>query len=138
MSLEGDLELNTGEIDEPSGFYNDEYDSDSAMTLSPGPQTLDTAVGDPVNGAMGTSNTDPTAAMDPLANTMTDAPTVPVKDTHANETFPLMNEATDVVPTVEVIEEGVNTFFEALPALIVALDAVEKIHPFISGTRQFF
>ena len=33
----------------------------------------------------------------------------------------------------DAIEKGVNTFMEAVPALMKALDEVAKIHPFISG-----
>ena len=35
---------------------------------------------------------------------------------------------------VAEIERGVNTFMEAVPVLIKALDEVGKIHPFIQGT----
>ena len=33
----------------------------------------------------------------------------------------------------DAIEKGVNTFMEAVPVLMKALDEVAKIHPFISG-----
>ena len=34
----------------------------------------------------------------------------------------------------ETIQKGVNTFMEAVPALMKALDEVAKVHPFVSGT----
>ena len=36
----------------------------------------------------------------------------------------------------DAIEKGVNTFMEAVPVLMKALDEVAKIHPFISGTCE--
>jgi hypothetical protein len=33
----------------------------------------------------------------------------------------------------DAIEKGVNTFMEAVPALMKVLDEVAKVHPFISG-----
>jgi len=36
----------------------------------------------------------------------------------------------------DAIEKGVNTFMEAVPALMKALDEVAKIHPFISGMPE--
>ena len=36
----------------------------------------------------------------------------------------------------DAIEKGVNTFMEAVPALMKALDEVAKIHPFISGIPE--
>jgi len=36
----------------------------------------------------------------------------------------------------DAIEKGVNTFMEAVPALMKALDEVAKVHPFISGMDQ--
>jgi len=40
----------------------------------------------------------------------------------------------DTPHLAENIQKGVNTFMEAVPALMKALDEVAKIHPFISGT----
>ena len=39
----------------------------------------------------------------------------------------------DMTPIAETIQEGVNTFMDAVPVLMKALDEVAKIHPFISG-----
>jgi len=39
----------------------------------------------------------------------------------------------DTPQIAETIEKGVNTFMEAVPSLMKALDEVAKIHPFISG-----
>ena len=39
----------------------------------------------------------------------------------------------DVPQIAETIQEGINTFMEAVPVLMKALDEVAKIHPFISG-----
>ena len=36
----------------------------------------------------------------------------------------------------DAIEQGVNTFMEAVPALMKTLDEIAKVHPFISGTRS--
>ena len=33
----------------------------------------------------------------------------------------------------DAIQKGVNTFMEAVPSLMKALDEVAKVHPFISG-----
>ena len=39
----------------------------------------------------------------------------------------------DTPQIAETIQTGVNTFMEAVPSLMKALDEVAKIHPFISG-----
>jgi hypothetical protein len=39
----------------------------------------------------------------------------------------------DTSQIADVMEKGVNTFMEAVPSLMKALDEVAKIHPFISG-----
>jgi hypothetical protein len=39
----------------------------------------------------------------------------------------------DTPQIAETIQKGVNTFMEAVPPLMEALDAVAKIHPFIGG-----
>lgn len=39
----------------------------------------------------------------------------------------------DTPEIAENIQKGVNTFMEAVPVLIKALDEVAKVHPFISG-----
>lgn len=39
----------------------------------------------------------------------------------------------DTPQIAETIEKGVNTFMEAVPVLMKALDEVAKVHPFISG-----
>lgn len=44
----------------------------------------------------------------------------------------------DTPQIAETIQKGVNTFMEAVPPLMDALDAVAKIHPFITGASQFF
>jgi len=36
----------------------------------------------------------------------------------------------------DAIEKGVNTFMEAVPALMKALDEVAKVHPFIYGMHE--
>jgi hypothetical protein len=38
----------------------------------------------------------------------------------------------------ETIQKGVNSFMEAVPPLMDALDAVAKIHPFIGGASLPF
>ena len=43
----------------------------------------------------------------------------------------------DTPQIAESIQKGVNTFMEAVPILMKALDEVAKVHPFISGTRPF-
>ena len=40
----------------------------------------------------------------------------------------------DTPQIAETIQKGVDTFMEAVPSLMKALDEVAKIHPFISGT----
>ena len=44
----------------------------------------------------------------------------------------------DASGLAETIHRGVNTFMEAVPPLMKALDEVAKIHPFINGTVLFF
>ena len=44
-----------------------------------------------------------------------------------------VNAIMDAPQIAETIQTGVNTFMEAVPALMKALDEVAKIHPFISG-----
>ena len=44
----------------------------------------------------------------------------------------------DTPQITEAIQKGVNTFMEAVPVLMKALDEVAKIHPFISGTSPFY
>ena len=39
----------------------------------------------------------------------------------------------DASQVANAIEKGVNTFMEAVPSLMKALDEVAKVHPFISG-----
>ena len=39
----------------------------------------------------------------------------------------------DTTQVADVIQKGVNTFMEAVPSLVRALDEVAKIHPFIGG-----
>ena len=39
----------------------------------------------------------------------------------------------DTTQIADTIEKGVNTFMEAVPSLMKALDEVAKVHPFISG-----
>jgi len=46
-----------------------------------------------------------------------------------------VNALMDTPHIAENIQKGVNTFMEAVPALMKALDEVAKIHPFISGTE---
>ena len=43
----------------------------------------------------------------------------------------------DTSQVAEAINKGVNTFMEAVPPLMKALDEVAKIHPFIAGANQF-
>ena len=45
-----------------------------------------------------------------------------------------MEAVMDTPQIAETIQNGVNTFMEAVPSLMKALDEVAKIHPFISGT----
>ena len=42
----------------------------------------------------------------------------------------------DVPQIAEAIHKGVDTFMEAVPPLMKALDEVAKIHPFISGAKR--
>ena len=42
----------------------------------------------------------------------------------------------DTPEIAATIEKGVNTFMEAVPALMKALDEVAKVHPFISGASS--
>jgi len=44
----------------------------------------------------------------------------------------------DAPHMADAIEKGVNTFMEAVPTLMKALDEVAKIHPFISGVFRPF
>ena len=39
----------------------------------------------------------------------------------------------DTPQIADAIQKGVNTFMEAVPSLMKALDEVAKVHPFISG-----
>ena len=39
----------------------------------------------------------------------------------------------DASQVANAIEDGVNTFMQAVPSLMKALDEVAKIHPFING-----
>ena len=43
----------------------------------------------------------------------------------------------DTPQIAETIQKGVNTFMEAVPTLVKALDEVTKIHPLISGASPF-
>lgn len=43
----------------------------------------------------------------------------------------------DTTQITEAIHKGVNTFMEAVPPLMKALDEVAKIHPFINGMIPF-
>ena len=43
----------------------------------------------------------------------------------------------DTPQIAETIQKGVNTFMEAVPPLMKALDEVAKIHPFVSGKNLF-
>jgi len=43
----------------------------------------------------------------------------------------------DTPQVAEAIQNGVNTFMEAVPILMKALDEVAKVHPFISGASPF-
>jgi hypothetical protein len=42
----------------------------------------------------------------------------------------------DTRQVADAVEKGVNTFMEAVPALMAALDEIAKVHPFISGTDE--
>jgi hypothetical protein len=44
----------------------------------------------------------------------------------------------DTPRIAEAIHRGVNTFMEAVPPLMDALDEVAKVHPFIGGTSSSF
>lgn len=44
----------------------------------------------------------------------------------------------DTPQVVDAIQKGVNTFMEAVPSLMKALDEVAKVHPFISGEPNPF
>lgn len=44
----------------------------------------------------------------------------------------------DTPQIADAIQKGVNTFMEAVPSLMKALDEVAKIHPFISGKPHLF
>ena len=44
----------------------------------------------------------------------------------------------DTPHVADAIEKGVNTFMEAVPSLMKALDEVAKVHPFISGEFHRF
>jgi hypothetical protein len=44
----------------------------------------------------------------------------------------------DTPQIAETIQKGVNTFMEAVPTLMKALDEVAKVHPFISGASPFY
>ena len=48
-----------------------------------------------------------------------------------------VNAIMDAPQIAETIQTGVNTFMEAIPALMKALDEVAKIHPFVSGGSPF-
>ena len=48
-----------------------------------------------------------------------------------------MKAVMDTPQIAEAIKDGVNTFMEAVPSLMKALDEVAMIHPFISGTSSF-
>ena len=41
----------------------------------------------------------------------------------------------DTPQIADNIQKGVNTFMEAVPTLMKALDEVAKVHPFINGTN---
>ena len=47
-----------------------------------------------------------------------------------------MKALLDTSQIADAIEKGANTFMEAVPSLMKALDEVAKIHPFISGERH--
>lgn len=52
---------------------------------------------------------------------------------------PLLTVANEVIKTtgvVEIIEQGINSFFDGMPVLMSALDKLGELHPFIGG--QFF
>ena len=42
----------------------------------------------------------------------------------------------DTTQVADVIQKGVNTFMEAVPSLVRALDEVAKLHPFIGGKHR--
>jgi len=42
----------------------------------------------------------------------------------------------DTPQIADNIQRGVNTFMEAVPTLVKALDAVAKVHPFINGEKM--
>ena len=44
----------------------------------------------------------------------------------------------DTPGLANALEKGVNTFMEAVPSLMKALDEVAKVHPFISGELRPF
>ena len=44
----------------------------------------------------------------------------------------------DTTQIADTIQTGVNTFMEAVPTLMKALDEVAKVHPFISGEPHPF
>lgn len=44
----------------------------------------------------------------------------------------------DTTQIADTIQTGVNTFMEAVPTLMKALDEVAKVHPFISGEPRPF
>jgi len=44
----------------------------------------------------------------------------------------------DTPQIADAIQTGVNTFMEAVPSMMKALDEVAKIHPFISGASHPF
>lgn len=49
-----------------------------------------------------------------------------------------MGALLDTSQVADIIEKGVNTFMEAVPSLMKALDEVAKVHPFISGEPRLF
>lgn len=57
-----------------------------------------------------------------------------VVDTLATPAKELMNTS----HITDTIHKGVDTFMEAVPLLVKALDEVAKAHPFINGTTPFF
>ena len=44
----------------------------------------------------------------------------------------------DTPQIADAIQKGANTFMEAVPSLMKALDEVAKVHPFISGESHPF
>lgn len=54
-------------------------------------------------------------------------------DTLATPTKALMHTS-ELEHITGTIHKGVDTFMEAIPPLMKALDEVAKIHPFINGT----